>query len=117
MPKPNKTARGAPNPNYSTSDSSLSGEDVTREMRPVNLFEFYKRINTPQRLAHMIVKFQDYIGPEEYEALLYFNPDEIPEEKAMLRPVRREKCKKVFLVKVPLILVQMHQIEKWVSNS
>ena len=79
------------NPNYSASDSSLSGDEVTRERRPVNLFEFYKRINTPQRLAHMIVKFglQDHIGSEEHEALLYFNPEEIRDEKAMFRPVRR----------------------------
>ena len=89
--KQSKKLRGKLNPNYSTSESSLSGDDVARERRPVNLFEFYKRINTPQRLAHMIVKFglQDYIGAEEYEALSYFNPDEIPQEKAMLKPVRR----------------------------
>ena len=62
-----KKLRGPLDPNYSTSDSSLSGDEITRERRPANLFEFYKRINTPQRLAHMIVKFrlQDYIGAEE----------------------------------------------------
>ena len=39
----------------------------------------------------MIEKFklQDYIGLEEYESLLYFNPGDIPEEIAMLKPVRR----------------------------
>lgn len=39
----------------------------------------------------MIKKFklQDYIGVEEYEALSYFDPEQIPEEKAMLKPVCR----------------------------
>ena len=39
----------------------------------------------------MIKKFelQNYIGPEEYEALSYFNPDDIPDEKGLLKAVRR----------------------------
>ena len=34
-------------------------------------------------------KLEKHLGDEEIQALLYFNPEEIPQEKQMLKPVRK----------------------------
>ena len=108
------------NPDYSTSSTDVESAEIgmstskARTRHPANLFEFYKRINTPQRLTHMIKKFklQDYIGVEEYEALSYFDTEQIPEEKAMLRPVRRAVLAMLADIPIKRRKNSLHQVFK-----
>ena len=75
---------------FTSSESESEDANIARN-QPTNLREYYLRIDFPERLYKMISKFklEKYIGPEETEALLYFNPDDIPLEKQMLKAVRK----------------------------
>ena len=75
----------------SSVDTSNFNEKGMVVRNPKNLMEYYLRIDTPERLYKMIKRFklEKHLGDEEIQALFYFNPEEIPQEKQMLKPVRR----------------------------
>ena len=74
-----------------TSSDSEPGNANIAGNHSTNLRDYYLRIDSPERLFKMIKRFklEKYIGPEETEALLYLNPNDIPIEKQMLKAVRR----------------------------
>ena len=77
-------------PEFTSSESDSETANIANS-HPTNLRDYYLRIDSPERLFKMIKRFklEGYIGVEDTEALLYFNPDEIPIEKQMLKAVRK----------------------------